>query len=88
MVLIDKWEYILLLGMKIITNLVDFKGFLLAGSAVVAFSHFVYTLFGYTIPEIGEANGKEFSRGCKENTMMSLLLLADSSPAMRCHHQR
>lgn len=42
------------------SQLIDFKGFLLAGSAVVTFSHFVYTLFGYTIPEIVVQFFKEF----------------------------
>jgi hypothetical protein len=46
--------------MKIMSQLIDFKGFLLAGSAVVTFSHFVYTLFGYTIPEIVVQFFKEF----------------------------
>lgn len=46
--------------MKIMDQLVDFKGFLLAGSAVISFSHFVYTLFGYTIPEIVVQFFKEF----------------------------
>jgi len=46
--------------MKIMSQLVDFKVFLLAGSAVVAFSHFVYTLFGYTIPEVVVQFFKEF----------------------------
>ena len=46
--------------MKIMSQLIDFKVFLLAGSAVMAFSHFVYTLFGYTIPEIVVQFFKEF----------------------------
>ena len=46
--------------MKIVEQLIDFKGFLLAGSAVISFSHFVYTLFGYTIPEIVVQFFKEF----------------------------
>ena len=46
--------------MKIMDQLIDFKGFLLAGSAVISFSHFVYTLFGYTIPEIVIQFFKEF----------------------------
>ncbi|HSB56852.1 MAG TPA: hypothetical protein VLD38_03455 [Nitrosopumilaceae archaeon] len=46
--------------MKIIQQLIDFKGFLLAGSAVISFSHFVYVLFGYTIPEIVIQFFKEF----------------------------
>jgi hypothetical protein len=46
--------------MKIIEQLVYFKGFLIAGSAVIAFSHFVYILFGYTIPEIVVQFFKEF----------------------------
>jgi hypothetical protein len=46
--------------MKIIEQLVDFKGFLIAGTAVMTFSHFVYTLFGYTIPEIVIQFFKEF----------------------------
>jgi len=46
--------------MKIIDQIVDFKGFILAGSAVIAFSHFVYVLFGYTIPEIVVQFFKEF----------------------------
>ena len=28
----------------------DFRAFLVAGSAVISFSHSIYTLFGYTIP--------------------------------------
>jgi len=46
--------------MKILDRLIDFKGFLLAGSAVISFSHFVYILFGYTIPEIVVGFFKEF----------------------------
>jgi len=46
--------------MKILDQLVDFKVFLLAGSAIVAFSHFVYVLFGYTIPETVVQFFKEF----------------------------
>ena len=50
----------LLYNMKILEHLVDFKGFLIAGNAVITFSHFVYTLFGYTIPEIVVQFFKEF----------------------------
>jgi len=38
----------------------SFKAFILAGSAVIAFSHFVYNLFGYTIPGIVVDFFKEF----------------------------
>lgn len=38
----------------------SFKAFILAGSAVIAFSHFVYNLFGYTIPGVVVDFFKEF----------------------------
>jgi len=38
----------------------DFRAFLIAGSAVIAFSHFIYTLFGITIPAIVWGFFKEF----------------------------
>ncbi len=37
-------------GMTIKGIFSDFRAFLIAGSAVIAFSQFVYTLFGVTIP--------------------------------------
>ncbi|MGI0082628.1 MAG: hypothetical protein ACREAG_04945 [Nitrosopumilaceae archaeon] len=46
--------------MKIKEQLLDFKAFLLAGTAVVSFSHFVYNLFGVTIPAIVWEFFKEF----------------------------
>lgn len=51
----------------------DFKVFLLAGSAVIAFSHFVYTLFGYTIPGIVTEFFKEFGAAV---IMMSVFIFA------------
>lgn len=51
----------------------DFKAFLLAGSAVIAFSHFVYTLFGYTIPGIVTEFFKEFGAAV---IMMSVFIFA------------
>jgi hypothetical protein len=38
----------------------DFRAFLIAGSAVIAFSQFVYTLFGITIPAVVWTFFKEF----------------------------
>ena len=51
----------------------DFKAFLLAGSAVIAFSHFVYNLFGYTIPGIVIEFFKEFGAAV---IMMSVFIFA------------
>ena len=41
-------------------HLNSFKAFILAGTAVITFSHFVYNLFGYTIPGIVIDFFKEF----------------------------
>jgi hypothetical protein len=38
----------------------DFRAFLIAGTAVITFSQFVYTLFGVTIPSIVWGFFKEF----------------------------
>ncbi|MGI0082624.1 MAG: hypothetical protein ACREAF_01250 [Nitrosopumilaceae archaeon] len=46
--------------MKIKEQLLNFKAFLLAGTAVISFSHFVYNLFGVTIPAIVWEFFKEF----------------------------
>jgi hypothetical protein len=48
------------MGMLIKELFSDFRAFLIAGSAVIAFSHFVYTLFAITIPAIVWAFFKEF----------------------------
>ena len=58
--LIDKCGDVLLLGMTIKDLFLDFRAFLIAGSAVIAFSHFVYTLFGVTIPSTVWVFFKEF----------------------------
>lgn len=59
--------------MKVKEKLIDFKAFLLAGSAVIAFSHFVYNLFGYTIPEVVGDFFKEFSAAV---IMMAVFIFA------------
>ncbi|HSD04370.1 MAG TPA: hypothetical protein VLB45_01280 [Nitrosopumilaceae archaeon] len=59
--------------MKIKEQFTDFKAFLLAGSAVMAFSHFVYNLFGYTIPAIVWEFFKEFGAAI---IMMSVFVFA------------
>lgn len=59
--------------MGVLNQLIDFKGFLLAGSAVIAFSHFVYILFGYTIPTIIIESFKEFGAAI---VMMSVFIFA------------
>ena len=59
--------------MKIMDRLIDFKGFILAGSAVISFSHFVYILFGYTIPEIVVGFFKEFGTAI---VMISVFIFA------------
>ena len=41
-------------------HLKSFKAFILAGSAIIVFSHFVYNLFGYTIPAVVVDFFKEF----------------------------
>ena len=51
----------------------DFKAFLLAGNAVIAFSHFVYNLFGYTIPQVVSEFFKEFGAAV---IMMSIFIFA------------
>jgi hypothetical protein len=48
------------MGMLIKDLFSDFRAFLIAGSAVIAFSHFIYTLFGITIPAIVWNFFKEF----------------------------
>jgi len=48
------------MGMLIKDLFSDFRAFLIAGSAVIAFSHFIYTLFGITIPAIVRGFFKEF----------------------------
>jgi hypothetical protein len=48
------------MGMLIKDLFSDFRAFLIAGSAVIAFSHFIYTLFGITIPAIVWGFFKEF----------------------------
>jgi len=48
------------MGMLIKDLFSDFRAFLIAGSAVIAFSHFIYTLFGFTIPAIVWGFFKEF----------------------------
>ena len=50
----------LVYGVRVKEQFTDFKAFLLAGSAVIAFSHFVYNLFGYTIPQVVTEFFKEF----------------------------
>lgn len=59
--------------MKIKEQLLDFKAFLLAGTAVVSFSHFVYNLFGVTIPAIVWEFFKEFGAAI---IMMSVFVFA------------
>ena len=59
--------------MKIKEQFTDFKAFLLAGSAVLSFSHFVYTLFGYTIPAMVWEFFKEFGAAI---IMMSVFVFA------------
>ena len=46
--------------MNIREQLNSFRAFILAGTAVITFSHFVYNLFGYTIPGIVIDFFKEF----------------------------
>lgn len=48
------------MGMLIKDLFSDFRAFLIAGSAVIAFSHFIYTLFGITIPAVVWDFFKEF----------------------------
>lgn len=59
--------------MKIKEQFTDFKTFLLAGSAVISFSHFVYNLFGYTIPATVWEFFKEFGAAL---IMMSVFVFA------------
>jgi hypothetical protein len=59
--------------MKVKEQFTDFKAFLLAGSAVISFSHFVYTLFGYTIPSTVWEFFKEFGAAI---IMMSVFVFA------------
>ena len=59
--------------MKVKEQFTEFKAFLLAGSAVIAFSHFVYNLFGYTIPAIITDFFKEFGAAI---IMMSVFVFA------------
>lgn len=59
--------------MKIKEQFTDFKAFLLAGSAVISFSHFVYNLFGYTIPTTVWEFFKEFGAAI---IMMSVFVFA------------
>jgi hypothetical protein len=59
--------------MRVKEKFTDFKAFLLAGSAVIAFSHFVYNLFGYTIPGIVTEFFKEFGAAV---IMMSVFIFA------------
>lgn len=59
--------------MKIKEQFTDFKAFLLAGSAVISFSHFVYNLFGYTIPTTVWEFFKEFGAAI---IMMSVFIFA------------
>ena len=58
---------------RVIEQFTDFKAFLLAGSAVIAFSHFVYNLFGYTIPQVVIEFFKEFGAAV---IMMSVFIFA------------
>ncbi|HMK32786.1 MAG TPA: hypothetical protein VK431_04085 [Nitrosopumilaceae archaeon] len=51
----------------------DFRAFLIAGSAVIAFSHIVYTLFGVTIPSTVLDFFKEFGAAI---IMMSVFVFA------------
>jgi len=48
------------MGMLIKDLFSDFRAFLIAGSAVIAFSHFIYTLFCITIPAVVWDFFKEF----------------------------
>ena len=59
--------------MQVKEKFTDFKAFLLAGSAVIAFSHFVYNLFGYTIPQVVIEFFKEFGAAV---IMMSIFIFA------------
>lgn len=59
--------------MKVKEQFTDFKAFLLAGSAVLSFSHFVYNLFGYTIPAMVWEFFKEFGAAI---IMMSVFVFA------------
>ena len=58
---------------KVKEQFTEFKAFLLAGSAVIAFSHFVYNLFGYTIPTVIWDFFKEFGAAI---IMMSVFIFA------------
>ena len=61
------------MGMLIKDLFSDFRAFLIAGSAVIAFSHFIYTLFGITIPAIVWDFFKEFGAAM---IMMSVFVFA------------
>ena len=63
----------------------DFKAFLLAGSAVITFSHFVYNLFGYTIPQVVTEFFKEFGAAV---VMMSIFIFAMAWLINAKPHQR
>jgi hypothetical protein len=51
----------------------DFRAFLIAGTAVITFSHFIYTLFGVTIPAVVLVFFKEFGAAI---IMMSVFVFA------------
>ncbi len=68
----DKWV-LFRYHVRVKDKFIDFKAFLLAGSAVIAFSHFVYNLFGYTIPQVVSEFFKEFGAAV---IMMSVFIFA------------
>lgn len=62
-----------MINVKIKEQFTEFKAFLIAGTAVVTFSHFVYNLFGYTIPTTIWEFFREFGAAI---IMMSVFIFA------------